>query len=136
MAHSQGEVACSAKEEGVLGGLPAFNEMTSSLNFTWGKVDGKTFCRTIEAAYGEAVHWRRNVFSVPSGKVGKSFVAELARLWRAYGSASALECVALQAGMVMCMLLLQKPYEKSKSRDHVACSERRMKSWSAGEVDG
>ena len=37
--------------------------------------------------------------------------------------------------MVMCTLLLQKPHEKSKSRDHVGCLERRMKSWLVGNIE-
>ena len=39
-------------------------------------------------------------FPISYGKVGKSFVVELAKLYRAYVDGSALECVALQAAMV------------------------------------
>ena len=41
-------------------------------------------------------HWRRNLFKIPSGKAGKTFVAEIARTLRAYGEASTLETVALR----------------------------------------
>ena len=37
--------------------------------------------------------------------------------------------------MTMCALLLQKPGHSSKSKDHMACLERRMLSWQAGELD-
>ena len=30
---------------------------------------------SIIAPYDEAVHWKRNIFSVPSGNAGKSFVS-------------------------------------------------------------
>ena len=88
---------------------------------------------SITAAYDEAVHWKRNIFSVPSGNAGKSFVSELACLFRAYAEGSALEVIALKAITVMSLLLLQKPHRTSKSRDHMACLERRMKSWKAGD---
>ena len=50
---------------------------------------------------------------------------------------SALEAIALKATTVMSLLLLQKPHctMTSKSRDHVACLERQMKSWKAGEIN-
>ena len=34
----------------------------------------------------EVVHWRRNIFMIPSGKAGKSFVRELATLYQADAS--------------------------------------------------
>ncbi len=39
--------------------------------FIWGEID------QLNKAYSEVVHWKRNIFSVPSGKAGKS---ELSRL--------------------------------------------------------
>ena len=32
-------------------------------------------------------------------------------------------------------MLLQKPHSKSKSKDHVICLERRLKSWKEGQID-
>ena len=90
--------------------LPDFEPMADATKFSWGNVSGPDFCSSIEAAYDEIVHWRRNLFSVPTGRAGKLFVQELARLWRAYASASALERMALRASMAMCTLLLQKPF--------------------------
>ena len=59
-------------------------------------------------AYDEVVHWKTNLFLVPFGSVGKSFITEVARLYRAVATSSALESVALQ-----------KPYPKSKAKIHV-----------------
>ena len=80
------------------------------------------------------IHWRRNCFSVPFGKAGRGFVNELSRLYLAYGSASALESVALKATIVLPILLLQKPNRKSKTKEHIACLERRLPLWSSGEL--
>ena len=38
---------------------------------------------------------------VPFGKAGSAFVSELTNLFNSYGNASAQECIALKAAMVM-----------------------------------
>ena len=76
--------------------LPPFVPI-STPNFTWGDLDGEAFVRTIDSSYDVIVHWRRNLFKVPSGKAGKAFIRELTRLFRAYADGSALENVALKA---------------------------------------
>ena len=115
--------------------LPEFEPLSAADNFTWGNVEGVTFKSAVNTAFMEIVHWRRNLFMIPSGKAGKEFVQEQARLWRAYATASALEAVALRAASVMSILLLQKPYEQSKSRDHVSCLTRRLKTWLEGDIE-
>ena len=105
-------------------------------SFSWGSLSGTEFASIINAAYTETVHWRRNLFKVPSGKEGKAFVAEMARLYRSYAETSALESVALKAAMTMPHLLLQKPSAKSNAKEHCQVLGRRLRAWSAGEIDG
>ena len=69
--------------------------------FKWGQIEGIAFCQAIQESYKQIVHWKRNLFKVPSGQAGKSFVRELTRMFQSYANASALESVALQAAMVM-----------------------------------
>lgn len=88
----------------------------------------------INNAYDEVVHWRRNIFKILSGKAGKLFVRELARLFKAYAECSTLEGIALNAAMLLPILVLQKPHRNSKSKDHIKCIETRMKKWSDGEI--
>ena len=95
--------------------LPQFAELASP-TFRWGDVDGETFAHSVVCCYEETVHWRRNLFKVPSGKAGKSFIHELTKLFRAYADGSALESIALKAAMVLPALMLQKPHQKSKPR--------------------
>ena len=64
------------------------------------------------AGYSEAVHWKRNIFLVPSGSVGKEFIQEMARIFEAYAEGSQLESFALTAAMTMPLLLLQKPHKE------------------------
>jgi hypothetical protein len=74
------------------------------------------FSEVVNECYDEVVHWQRNVFKVPSGKVGKTFVRELAHILDAFAEASALKGVAMKALMILPPLLLQKvtPIIKSK----------------------
>ena len=70
----------------------------------------------------------------PSGKAGKSFVNELAKLYRAYAEGTTLECIALKAASVLPILLLQRPHHDSKAKDHVACLSRRLDDWKSGDI--
>ena len=113
--------------------LPPF-EYAQTPNFTWGRKSAQEVSIAIDDIYMEIVHWKRNLFKIPSGKQGKSFVAEVACLFQSYADASALEAVALKAAMILPALILQKPFRKSKSKDHISCIERRMVLWREGNL--
>ena len=53
--------------------LPAHRELTEPL-FTWGSLDGPTCLSLINEVYDVVVHWRFNLFRLPSGKMGERFV--------------------------------------------------------------
>ena len=76
------------------------------------------------------------VFKVPSGRVGKLFVHELARLFLVYAEGTTLESIALTAAMTMPSLLLQKPHRSSKVKEHIHCLECRLKLWTEGDLNG
>ena len=104
-------------------------------SFKWGEID-EAFCQDIQECYNQIVHWRRNLFKVPSGQAGKSFVHELTRMFQSYADAAALETVALQAAMVMPTLLLLKLHAKSKAKEHSVHLNRRLKQWMNGDING
>ena len=81
------------------------------------------------------VHWRKNLLKVPSGKAGKAFVTDIARLLRAYAEAEAVEAIAFKAAMILPALLLQKPSASSKAKDHIQCLDRRLKLWREGDIN-
>ena len=116
--------------------LPPFSA-SNAPNFTWGSssISGSAFCEQIHQAYESIVHWKHNLFLVPYGSAGSHFVTELAKLYEGFGSASAMECIALKAAMVLPALLLQKPHIQSKSREHIKCLERRLHLWREGDID-
>ena len=131
----QEEIDRNGENEPPLPILPPFNHIKEP-KFQWGSLQGEDFFHVIRCAYAEIVQWKRNVFLVPTGKQGKEFVKELTSLFTAFAQASALESIALDAVMVCCALLLQKPHCQSKSRDHVAALERRLRAWRTGDIDG
>ena len=106
----------------------------SQPEFQWGSVDGMAFCEMIDEVYNDIIHWKRNIFLLPSGATGKSFIEEITRLLMAFADGSAIECIALKAFFVMQILLLQKPSQKSKSKDHVAHLKRRLNLWKQGDI--
>ena len=99
----------------------------SDPSFQWSEsVCGEAFYTAICAAYEEVVHWRKNIFLLPSGKLGEHFVLEMARLFKSFGESTPLE------SMVLPQLLLQKPSHNSRVRDHIKCLQRRMSLWKMG----
>ena len=62
-------------------------------------------------------------------------MSELSRLFQAFGIASTLESIALKAATVLPILLLQKPYRASKTKDHINCLERRLMAWKGGHFN-
>ena len=93
--------------------FPQFAKMAS---YKCSEVDGETFAHSVECCYEEIVHWRRNLFKIPSGKAGKSIVHDLTKLFHAYADGSALESIALKAAMVLPALMLQKPHKSLKPK--------------------
>lgn len=114
--------------------LPTFEPMSNPV-FTWGSHSSSSFIKALDSIYSEVVHWRRNSFTVPFGKVGKEFTSELSRLFLSFASASALESIALKAATVLPILLLQKPHRSSKAKVHSICLEERLKLWRDGNLD-
>ena len=114
--------------------LPTFSPVADAF-FSWGPLDSSTFVQLLNAAYDEVVHWKPNLFRVPYGKAGKSFVSELARLYKAFASVSAMECIAMKATVVLPILMLQKPSSRSNIKEHIICLERRLTKWFNGDLE-
>ena len=74
------------------------------------------------------------MFRIPQAKCGRAFVAEQARLFRAYAVGSALESIALKAAIIKPVLLLQRSHVRSKEKDHVTHLTRRLSLWSRGDI--
>ena len=115
--------------------LPPYSHLCCPC-FKWCNVDGSMYKEAITNAYSEVVHWKRNIFKVPLGRAGKSFVHELFHLFKAYAEGNSLELIALTDAMTLPSLLLQKPHRSSKAKEHVQCLERHLKLWEEGDLEG
>ena len=98
--------------------LPKPEELSKEPLYWSDRSVSDNICVDIQCAYDEVVRWKRNLFMVPAWKAGYSFVSELSRLYKAYGESSTMEPIALMAAMTMPALLLQKPFARSKMKDH------------------
>ena len=103
-------------------------------NFTWGEHSGQEMYDVINSSYEEVIHWKPNLFLVPFGSAGTSFVKEIARLFQAFADGSSLECVSMKAITLAQILLLQKPSRRSKTKEHVCHLKRRLDLWSKGDI--
>ena len=90
----------------------------------WGSHSLADIQLIVNATHDEIVHWRKNLFLMPSGKVGKQFIRETTHLLDSWTNESFLCKIALKA--VMIMPALQKPKYNFKARDHTDCLKRRL----------
>ena len=114
--------------------ISADEPSTQSVQYIWGKYKDHEFEKNLSQVYEIVVFWRKILFLLPSGKAGRKFIGEVSRLMSEWLHDSPLKDIAFKAIMVMPSLLLQKPSQKSKSKDHLRALERRLELWESGEV--
>ena len=99
-------------------------------------VHSATMTKDVQAAYQEIVFFRKNLFNIPSGKAGKEFITELTSWMKHFNSEnSPYQIIALKVFMILPALMLQKPFQKSKTKDHVVCLNKRLELWKTGKLD-
>ena len=101
--------------------LPSFN-FAPLADFDWHGSPSIAVHKLIDELYFQVVHWRPNLFTVPYGYVGRSFVSELTFLLQSFSTHSAIEPFALKAAMLMPNLLLQRSQCESKLGSKAICS--------------
>ena len=102
--------------------------------FMINNIEIMSFTKLVDDAYSEMSQWRKNLFKLPTGHAGKSFIMEL-KLWLDhFNSQTQLSGIALKVFMIIPALLLQKPSQKSKSKEHSEKLEKRLKLWKEGEI--
>ena len=109
------------------------NENEKTPSYTWGNYNSNEVENTIERIYEEIVYWRRNLFMLPFGKVGKKYIDQINYLLTEWLHDSPMSGISFKMIMVMPQLLLQKPSQKSKAKDHKIYLEKRFDLWLQGE---
>ena len=104
------------------------------LNAQWGELKGAEIRDAVTKAYYTTARWKRNIFYLPSGQAGQTFIEEVTKVIHKFNSDSALAPVALMMVSIMFPLLLQKPSAKSKTADHIKYLDRRLTYWREGRV--
>ena len=101
----------------------------------WGNISYQNLSNDINNIYEEIVHFRKNIFNIPSGRAGKMFIDELTFWLKQLNYNLELNSIALKAFMVLPSLILQKPSSTSKSKKHSAAIERRLALWKQGDLN-
>ena len=114
--------------------LPGKDHVDCSPSYQWGKYECKIFEKNLNFVYESIVYWRKNLFLLPTGKAGKSFIDETTRLMNGWSEDSPLRQIAFKAIMVMPNLLLQKPSKNSQSKEDNVALQRRMLLWNNGMI--
>ena len=100
--------------------------------FQLGDMDETETLAEINNAYEKCVHFSPNAFRIPCGRVGRRFVAELARFLLCFGETGSYSKHAFTIAAVFQQLLLQKP--QGDDTKHTAILERRLGLWAKGEI--
>ena len=120
------------------GCLPDYFPTAGPPLINWGKRnDGSTIVlssSTIINAYNEIVRWKRNVFLVPYGKIGRDFIDQVTSHINVWNNSSDNCHVSLKAAFVLLAVGLQKPGPKSKAKDHQDALAKRLILWREGEI--
>ena len=111
------------------------NQNENQVYFYWNDAVGTQFANELNSNYEKIVHWKRNLSMLPSGTAGKNYIEEVIRLMKLWVNDTPLKKIAWKAVHVMPALLLQKPSKSSKSKDHHADLERRLKLWEEGKIE-
>ena len=126
----------STKTSKIYPDLPQFNVCPSEIKAKmWGNISHQSLCEEMNKIYDGVVHFRRNLFNLPSGGIGKHFIEELMFWLKQFNSNSRLNSVALKAFMVLPSIILQKPSATSKSKEHSSAIERRLTLWRQGDLN-
>jgi len=84
---------------------------------------------TIFQIYDNVVHWRKHLFKVPNGNVGKSFVRELNNQLQAFCGSKGEDTLSLYRFFIMPSLLLQSVAGNSRAKDNTDHLRRRLELW-------
>ena len=123
-----------ARVDSVVNTVP--RDITEILQKVWGDHSLADVKQILDAIYEEGVYWRRNLFLLPTGAAGKTYITETTRLIEIWNQkVDPLKDISIKAVMTMPMLLLQKPSLKSKAKDHSECLNRRLNLWVEGKFN-
>ena len=96
--------------------------------------DGIRFKDDLNEAYEKTVFWRKNLFTLPTGKAENKYIKEVTKLLNAWTQNTPLKSINLKVIHTMPALLLKKPGKTSISREDLDTLERRLQLWERDKI--
>ena len=125
----------SLPSDAISANLPEYEEVNAIPTRPYNNINGDDFSEIVDRIYNETVKWRKNLFQVPSGKSGKAFVKLLTEWLEHFNNNTPHQGIALKVFMIIPSLLLQKPSQTSKSKDHTKALTERLRLWGEGKFN-
>ena len=88
----------------------------------------------IDMADEEIVKWRKNLFSLSLGRIGKIFIGECTKLVNSWCEEAPNYKNSIKRLMILPDLILQKTNAKAKAQEIKAHVERRLQLWEEGKI--
>ena len=88
----------------------------------------------LKSIYDKMVHWRNNIFRIPSGKLGKLFITEMTSLINSWNNKDCGKSTALIKLMIFPNLMLQKPEKNIKADKIKLHLQRRLTLWEEKKI--
>lgn len=136
--NNESEIDSRGNNDSVPGCLPEYFSTRKPSLINWGKrKDGSSIVipsSIIIDAYDEIARWKKNVFLVPYGKIGRDFIDQVTSHINDWNNSSDNYHVSLKAAFVLLAVGLQKPGPKSKAKEHQDALSKRLVLWREGEI--
>ena len=114
----------------------ATEDTTPLPDVVWGNMTSRCEIELkIRQVYNVIVTWKKNIFQLPRGRLGKDFITELTRLINLFNFDTPWRSLALSKVHIFMPLMLQRPSAKSKARDNAKYLQKRLLLWKEGDLD-
>ena len=87
-----------------------------------------------EEALEKMKYWRRNLWKLPGGRIGKMLIKEMTFLLNSWTNKTHMEKIALNLNMIFLPLMLQKSSNNVKAASLKEIVETRLQKWNAGSI--
>ena len=116
----------------VPGSLPEFSTVDTPQSIVWDQLEGKVITVSSSEminAYNEITSWRRNIFVVPYGKIGREFIDQITKHINDWNKSTESHHIALKAAFVLLALVLELLREGRSVQKRLVRSHQKKRSF-------
>ena len=128
-------VTCRSTANTITENLPTFTVISNVPNTPYNNMLPEEFTTLIARIYEEMMIWRKKLFLVPSGRVGKAFIKLISEWLNRFNTWSNFQGIAMNVIIILPNLLLQKPSSSSNSKEHSKVLDERLNAWNEGKLN-